>query len=94
VAEDLIWDGVTLRTTYQNGVVKQTLTALERHLHALIRERAGALVEEHKLRLAELEPLTEVTDPTFWFPVLGMYGGFRYTAVQTSDRFVAEPGQN
>ncbi len=68
-----------LRPVARRPVPDETLTALERHLHALIRERAGALVEAHKLRLPELEPLTEVTDPTFWFPVPGMYGGFSYT---------------
>lgn len=68
-----------LRPVTRRPVPDETLTALERHLHTLIRERAGDLVEEHQLRLPELEPLTEVTDPTFWFPVPGMYGGFKYT---------------
>jgi hypothetical protein len=52
------------------------LDALQDNLHSLIRERAGDLVEEHRLRLPELQPLTEMPDPQLWFPVPGMYGGF------------------
>ncbi len=55
-----------------------TLAAVQRHFHALIHERAGWLVEEHQLQLPELEPLTEQTEASFWFPVPGMYGGFSY----------------
>jgi hypothetical protein len=60
-------------------VSTEVLTRLESNLHGLIRERAADLVREHRLRLPELSPLTEVAEPTFWFPVPGMYGGFRYT---------------
>ncbi|PPK65309.1 ankyrin repeat domain-containing protein [Actinokineospora auranticolor] len=48
------------------------------HLHDLIRERADHLVREHRLRLPELEVLTELEKPDMFFPVPGMYGGFGY----------------
>jgi hypothetical protein len=55
------------------------LARLEGNFHGLIRERVDDLVAEHRLRLPELSPLTEVAEPCFWFPVPGMYGGFRYS---------------
>ena len=36
------------------------------------------LIEEHGLRLPELEPLLELARPKMWFAVPGMYGGFSY----------------
>lgn len=38
--------------------------------------RAGNLVAKERLRLPELDPLTELASPSCWFPVPGMYGGF------------------
>ena len=38
----------------------------------------GELVQEHALRLPELEPLLELSRPQMWFEVPGMYGGFSY----------------
>jgi hypothetical protein len=52
------------------------LVALERHLHALVRERVADLVDEHRLRLPVLDVLTELAEPDVWFAVPGMYGGF------------------
>lgn len=54
------------------------LHTVQRHFHAVIRNRVASDVRAHKLRLPELEPLLELDDPTVWFPVPGMYGGFRY----------------
>lgn len=55
---------------------------LQYHLHRLIRHRAGAgdgsdLTTEHAMRLPEVEVLTELRHPVCWFPVPGMYGGFK-----------------
>ncbi|MFI2206404.1 ankyrin repeat domain-containing protein [Streptomyces sp. NPDC020192] len=55
---------------------------LQYHLHRLIRHRAGAgdgsdLATQHAMRLPEVEVLTELAHPVCWFPVPGMYGGFR-----------------
>lgn len=67
-----------LRPVIRRPVADDVLAELQERFHDLIRERAGQLVEEHELRLPDLGPLTEVTDPRFWFPVPGMYGGFSY----------------
>ncbi|WP_240535595.1 ankyrin repeat domain-containing protein [Bradyrhizobium sp. STM 3809] len=53
--------------------------------HDVIR---GRIVREFKLpeqelRLPELEPLLELDLPEMWFPVPGMYGGFRFRIDQT-----------
>jgi hypothetical protein len=56
----------------------EILTGLETNFHRLIRQRAEQLVAEHQLRLPRLAPLTEIARPESWFPVPGMYGGFRY----------------
>ena len=57
-----------------NGV----LLKMQAHFHAVICSRAEQFVQEHALRLPELEPLLELERPQLWFPVPGMYGGFRY----------------
>ncbi|HSL00374.1 MAG TPA: ankyrin repeat domain-containing protein [Rubrobacteraceae bacterium] len=54
------------------------LLKVQAHFHGAIRERANELVEEHALRLPELEPLLEMETPQVWFAVPGMYGGFGY----------------
>jgi hypothetical protein len=54
------------------------LARLQRHFHDLVRERVDTLVDEHRLRLPELDVLTELAEPEVWFPVPGMYGGFRF----------------
>jgi hypothetical protein len=51
---------------------------LQSHFHRVIRERANHLIEEHALRLPELEPLLEMESPRVWFAIPGMYGGFSY----------------
>lgn len=54
------------------------LLKIQAHFHAVIRRRAKREVQEHRLRLPELEPLLEFKDIRIWFPVPGMYGGFSY----------------
>jgi hypothetical protein len=54
------------------------LQKVQQHFHGVIRGRAARLVEEHALRLPELEPLLELDEPKTWFAVPGMYGGFGY----------------
>jgi hypothetical protein len=68
----------SLEPVPRRDVPPATLGALERYFHAVIRGRAGNLVEQHALRLPELEPLLEMERPVVWFAVPGMYGGFRY----------------
>lgn len=62
----------------RHRIPEPTLAQLQVHFHALIRSRADGLVQRHGLLLPELEPLLELEMPHMWFPVPGMYGGFRY----------------
>ena len=55
-----------------------TLKAIERNFHDVIRSRAAALVQEHNLTLPDLTELVRAHEPKAWFPVPGMYGGFSY----------------
>ncbi|MEO8184461.1 MAG: hypothetical protein ABI895_37100 [Deltaproteobacteria bacterium] len=59
-------------------ISENDLRAIERHFHAVIRERAAQQVEEHKLVLPDLAAFVLAAEPEAWFPVPGMYGGFRY----------------
>jgi hypothetical protein len=68
-------------------IAAETLAAMQRHFHDVIRGRAGDLVAEHALRLPELEALLEIMPPKLWFPVPGMYGGFGFWL----DTLVEEP---
>jgi hypothetical protein len=68
-------------------VPPDVLLKVQQHFHAVIRGRAAHLVEKHALRLPELEPLLEMEVPNVYFPVPGMYGGFRYEL----ERAGAEP---
>jgi hypothetical protein len=54
------------------------LLKVQAHFHAVIRGRAERQVQEHGLRLPELEPLLEFDDLRVWFAVPGMAGGFSY----------------
>ncbi len=54
------------------------LLKIQEHFHAVIKSRARNEVQRHGLRLPELEPLLEFEDLQVWFPVPGMYGGFKY----------------
>lgn len=61
-----------------HNVPGETLSLLREGLHSVIREQEPVqkLVLEHRLRLPEVEPLTELPEPRLWFPVPGYYGGF------------------
>lgn len=67
-----------LTPVIRHPLPREVLEAIERHFHAVIRERTGDLVARQELRLPRLEPLTEQWEPACWFPVPGMYGGFSY----------------
>jgi hypothetical protein len=54
------------------------LLKMQAHFHTVIRGRAEKEVQQHRLRLPELEPLLEFDDLRVWFAVPGMYGGFNY----------------
>jgi hypothetical protein len=65
-----------LEPVHRRHVPFGVLLKVQAHFHEVIRARAGRLVEEHALRLPELEPLLELERPQMWFPVPGMHGGF------------------
>jgi hypothetical protein len=67
-----------LEPVYEQHVPATVLSRIQGSLHAVIHERAHRLVEEHALRLPELEPILEFARRRFWFAVPGMYGGFAY----------------
>ena len=58
---------------------------MEIYLHALIRVRAEELVQESGLRLPPVEPLTGMREPTMWFPIPGMAGGFSLQLLRAGD---------
>lgn len=57
------------------------LRAIQRQFHALIRERAGDLVDAYAVPLPFLARAPREDEPWAWFAVPGMYGGFRYRLV-------------
>ena len=59
-------------------VPKETLLSIQDHFHNVMRERAENLIVEHRIVLPELAPLLLIEKPEGWFPIPGMYGGFRY----------------
>lgn len=67
-----------LRPRYKHQVPSSVMIRLQKNFHKVIRGRVEKLVEEHNLRLPELEPLLELEEPRMWFEVPGMYGGFHY----------------
>ena len=67
-----------LAPVYKHPVPLGVLLKTQIHFHTVIRGRAERLIEEHGLRLPELEPLLELDTPKVWFAVPGMYGGFSY----------------
>lgn len=73
-------------------VPKDTLLAIQRHFHAVIRGRAADLIDRHNVALPELAPLLTADEPKAWFPVPGMYGGFGYWLEGTGEqtKLVAE----
>ena len=52
--------------------------ALQRHLHALMNERAGVIIRDQELALPLLTTPFPRKDAPAWFPIRGMYGGFSY----------------
>jgi hypothetical protein len=55
-----------------------TLRAIEAHFYDVIRHRVGDLVTKEAMALPELGALLPGARHAGWFPVPGMYGGFKY----------------
>jgi hypothetical protein len=81
-----------LEPVYKHSIPIDLLLKIQSHFHEVIRRRVSGLVEEHALRLPELEPLLEVARPKMWFEVPGMYGGFSYAldSFGTDTRLISE----
>ena len=60
------------------SIASDELQAIERHSHAVIRERAGDLVDRHEVELPDLSTLSDSEGQEAWFSVPGMYGGSSY----------------
>jgi hypothetical protein len=74
-----------LTPVLQHNGAMEALQSIQQHFHAVIRERADQYVQEHALRLPELEPLLELAEPRLWFAIPGMYGGFHFWLDQIVD---------
>ena len=67
-----------LEPVIKHRVPMGVLLKVQSNFHGVIRGRVDELVQQHQLRLPELEPLLELDAAEMWFPVPGMYGGFSY----------------
>jgi hypothetical protein len=61
-----------LKPQYKRDVPLGVLRKVQENFHQLIREKADRLVQQHALRLPELEPLLEMGFVKVWFEVPGM----------------------
>jgi len=73
------------------AVDRDELDGIQREFHTVIRARAGKLVEDG-IRLPELAVLTESAPHRGWFPVPGMYGGFRFGLTPTDRGWLLTTG--
>lgn len=49
-------------------IAEESLLAIQRHFHAVIRGRAGGLIDEHGVVLPELAPRLTAAEPKSVFP--------------------------
>ena len=59
-------------------ISEETLLLIQANFHRLILSRAADMTDPDRLDLPELTPLLTAKEPTAWFAVPGMYGGFSY----------------
>jgi hypothetical protein len=59
-------------------VPPESLRRIQVYFHAVIRARVQHLVDEHSLRLPELEVLLELDEPRMWFPVPDAHGRYEF----------------
>lgn len=65
--------------------LEATLQRIAAHFHEVIRGRAGNLISEHQVELPSLQGVPDSEDRAAWFPVPGMYGGFKYWLENRAD---------
>jgi hypothetical protein len=73
-------------------VAPEVLRRIQVYFHAVIRVRAQHLVDEHALRLPELEVMLEMPDPHLFFALPPVHSGFwfRLEPAGPNSRLVAE----
>jgi len=73
-----------LEPRYQRHVPLGVLMKMQEHLHAAMRrwDNLGPKLDQHALRLPQLEPMLEVGQAEFRFDVFFWAGGFNYELVQ------------
>ena len=65
-----------LQPVVRHPLAENVLAGLQEHLTMLIRGgRYADFVLQQQLRLPQLAPITELTEPELWLPVPGQYGG-------------------
>ena len=76
----------------KRDVSEEVLLGIQRQFHALIRRLCGKFVDEHKLRLPELDPLLELDDPKMYFRVwgTGYLFGYRLEADGAQTKLISE----
>jgi hypothetical protein len=75
-----------LKPPRRTEVAPDVLATIQDRFHEVIRGRMREFRIEDDLRLPELEVLLELPQPELWFPLPGMYGGFRFRlAVRGTD---------
>jgi hypothetical protein len=70
-----------LEPVYRHTANIQLLSKIQKHFHQVIIGRIKVISEWQSFRLPDLEILLEIEEPSMWFPVPGMYGGFNYLLV-------------
>jgi hypothetical protein len=77
-----------LTPIYCHNIQLESLLKIQKHFHEVIIGRINVIPNWKALRLPELEVLLEIKDPSMWFPVPGMYGGFNYRLAFNKDKTV------
>ncbi len=67
-----------LEPVYQHTIPPEIIKKTEYHFHKLIHDRGTRYITQENLRLPPLSILQEIDTPEMWFPIPGMYGGFKY----------------
>ncbi len=70
--------------------MSRELELVQQHFHALIRSRAGSLVDKHETRLPELMLAEMAPGAAVWFPIPGMSGGFSYRLLTDREGMVLQ----
>ncbi|EIV94890.1 ankyrin repeat domain-containing protein [Frankia sp. QA3] len=79
-----------LRPVARHPLPAEVVVALERRLHPLLAEVSMGLTERQRMRLPQVEVLTEIPEGRLWFPVPGMYGGANIRLETTENALIVE----